>query len=411
MGTVIKEKCCWREIMNVCTIVYSFYETDTRVRMYAEALAQRGDNVDAIALKGGCLPDHEIINGVHVYRIQERIRNEKGKFSYLARLLRFLVGSAAFVSKKHLAERYDLIHVHSVPDFEVFAALIPKLTGAKVILDIHDIVPEFYASKFNVNRQSAIYIALKLLEKISVGFSDHVIIANHIWEKTLVARSACAEKCTTFLNYPNRSVFRFTPGALNGKRLLVLYPGSLNWHQGLDIAIKAFAIASKKLPDARFDIYGEGPAKGALKRLIEDLDLQEKVRLNGFLPLEQIVKKMAEATIAVVPKRNDSFGGEAFSTKVFEFMALGVPVILSKTKIDQYYFNDSVVQFFEPENYRELADALASLALDENRRQTLANNALKFIDGLSWQNKKFDYYSLVDKLLGKSSPHAYAGRA
>lgn len=164
----------------VCMPAYTFYEMDNRVRRYAEALAKRGDLVDVIALRWGDLPAHEIINGVHVYRIQRRSKKQSGKVSYLLPLIRFLANSAIFISSK----KYDLIHVHSVPDFEVFAALIPKLLGAKVILDIHDIVPEFYASKFGASQTGLIFKLLVLIEKACIRFSDHVIISNHLWEKS-----------------------------------------------------------------------------------------------------------------------------------------------------------------------------------------------------------------------------------
>jgi glycosyltransferase involved in cell wall biosynthesis len=387
--------------LNVCTIAYSFYETDTRIRRYTEALAERGDYVDVIALSDKGSAPYELIKGVHVHRIQERLRNEEGRFSYLSRLLRFLVNSAVFASRRHLRIGYDFVHVHSVPDFEVFAALLPKLSGSRVILDIHDIVPEFYASKFGVTPNSFTYKALKLLEKISVGFSDHVIVANHIWEKTLLQRSAKRDKCTALLNYPDTSIFyrrALTNG--NGNPLFV-YPGSLNWHQGLDIAIKAFALARGRISGAQFHIYGEGPEENALRGLVDDLGLGESVRFHSFLPLTQIAEIMAGATVAVVPKRNDPFGGDAFSTKVFEFMALGVPVILSRTRVDEFYFNDSLVHFFEPENSAELADAIISLASDENRRNVLSGNALEFINDLCWDRKKQDYFRLVDKLVGQ----------
>ena len=139
----------------VCMLVYSFYETDNRVIRYAETLAKRGDQVDVIALRKKGQPYTEVLNGVRVFRVQEREKNEKKSLDYLARLSRFFFRSGVLVTKKHLQAPYDLIHVHSVPDFEVFAALVPKLLGAKIILDIHDIVPEFYASKFK--RHSSIF--------------------------------------------------------------------------------------------------------------------------------------------------------------------------------------------------------------------------------------------------------------
>ncbi len=175
--------------MKVCMVAYAFYETDNRVRRYAEALAKRGDYVEAVSLRREGLPAFEVINGVRVHRIQPRQINEKGKFTHVSRLIQFFLRSMAFLTKSHLKERYDLIHVHSVPDFEVFAALFAKLGGAKVILDIHDIMPEFYVSKFNSTHDSLAFKILLTIERLSTRFADHVIAANHIWGDRLVTRS------------------------------------------------------------------------------------------------------------------------------------------------------------------------------------------------------------------------------
>ena len=126
-------------------VAYTRYESDNRVRRYAEALAKRGDHVDVVALRQEGQAASDVINGVRVFRIQRRIASEKNKFMYLGKLCLFFVRSMAFLTREQFRNRYDLIDVHSVPDFEVFAAAYPKLTGTKIILDIHDIVPEFYA--------------------------------------------------------------------------------------------------------------------------------------------------------------------------------------------------------------------------------------------------------------------------
>jgi glycosyltransferase involved in cell wall biosynthesis len=336
---------------------------------------------------------------VKVIRVQKRRMNEKGRISYLSKLLKFLLISAVVITRHHLEKPYQLIHVHSVPDFEVFAAAIPKLRGARLILDIHDIVPEFYAAKFKVGKNSLLYKALVLVEKASGAFSDHVIISNHIWEKTLLARSASVEKCTTIMNYPDEAVF-FRRSELGGNRgVVMIYPGSLNWHQGLDIAIRAFARVSDKVPEAKFVIYGEGGEFENLKRLIGQLGIGDKVLLRDTLPIGEIAEIMARCDIGIVPKRNDSFGGEAFSTKILEFMALGVPVIVSATKIDRYYFNDSVVKFFEPENEEDLAEKMLTLIKDPSQRKHIASNADKFFQDYTWENKKHVYLDLVDRLV------------
>ena len=261
--------------MRACMLAYAFYENDYRVMRYAEALAGRGDQVDVIALRTATKGFYEVINGVHVYRVQGRIKNEKGKFSYLFRIIKFLLLSGFLLSWLHIKHRYDLVHVHSVPDFLVFAAIVPKLFGAKIILDIHDILPEFYASKFSSRQNGLMFKLMVLVERISSGFSDHVIIANHIWKKKLETRSICPLKCTAIINYPDRDIFYPREHNKKNNEFIMLYPGTISWHQGLDIAMKAFALIKNKIPNLCFYIYGEGTARNQLSELINQLGFEK----------------------------------------------------------------------------------------------------------------------------------------
>jgi glycosyltransferase involved in cell wall biosynthesis len=384
--------------MKICHIAYTFYESDNRVRRYAESLVKRGDTVDVIALRRKGQQYYEKIKNVNVFRIQERTINESGKLTYLYRLLKFFIISFVYLSYKHIQNNYKILHIHSVPDFEVFAAIIPKLFGAKVILDIHDIVPEFYASKFGTNNRSIIYKCLIIIEKISVAFSDHVIISNDIWYQKLISRSSPTNKCTTVLNYPDEAVFYQREKEKNKDKFIMIYPGTINTHQGLDIAIKAVSIIKDEIRNFEFHIYGRGPQKDFLASLIEEYGLTDKVFFKTPVSVNAIAEIMSEADLGVIPKRNDPFGGEAFSTKSLEFMSLGVPVIVSKTKIDQYYFNESVVKFFEPDNEKDLADAILLLMRDKDLRDELAGNAQEFVKDYSWEHKKKIYFDIVDLL-------------
>ncbi len=385
--------------MRVCMLAYTFYESDMRIQHYVSALADRGDEVDVIALKRSGYSDHETVGNVKVYRIQSRKVDERGPLSYLFKIVRFLFLSAFVLRRKHLARPYQVIHVHSVPDFLVFAAFFPKLSGARIILDIHDILPEFYASKFKVTDRSPVFRLLKLVEKWSIAFAHHVIIANHLWWERLVSRSVRREKCTPLCNYPDpRYFFPHAKKRADGK-FIMMYPGTLNWHQGVDIAIKAFAKIKDRIPEAEFQIYGEGSETPRLKRLAAELGMNGRVRFSGLLPSDQIANEMATADLAVVPKRASSpFGNEAASTKIMEFMALGVPVVASRTKIDAYYFGDSMVKFFEPENETDLADAILSLKADPELRNRLVSNSLNYVKLNNWEEKKFEYLRLVDFL-------------
>jgi len=257
--------------MKVCMVAYAFYESDTRVMRYAEALARRGDRVDIVALRRDEQSSHEALNGINVFRVQTRPPNEGAKGSYLLEILMFLLRATVLITRRHLRQPYEVIHVHSVPDFLVFAALVPKLTGAKVILDIHDLLPEFYASKFGAKEDSLIFRLLAFTERVSAAFADHVIAANDIWRERLVSRSLKNGKCTSMVNFPDRGIFSPRGRTRTDRKFVILYPGTLNWHQGLDIAILAFSRIRDEAPEVEFHIHGEGPAQRSLLKMINDL--------------------------------------------------------------------------------------------------------------------------------------------
>src|SRR5580693_1601275 len=273
----------------VCMLVHNTYETDNRVRRYAEALAKRGDQVEVIALTGGTGPMvSEEINGVTVFRVQNRVRNERGKWTYAWRLMRFLLVSSIFMSKRHHRIKYDVVHVHNLPDFLVFAAWYPKMTGARIILDIHDIVPELFANKFDA-RPGNLYIALlKFIEKASAAFVDYVIVSNHLWYDKLLSRSVPKEKCSVFLNHVDPALFYRRERTRTDDKIIVIFPGSFQWHQGLDIAIEAFALVQTRVANCEFHIYGGGDEKTELMEVTEKLGLNGKVKIFNSATLETI---------------------------------------------------------------------------------------------------------------------------
>jgi glycosyltransferase involved in cell wall biosynthesis len=387
----------------ICMVVYSFYENDTRVMQYADALVERGDRVDVIALRRDRLPEYEVLGGVHVHRIQPRTVNEKGPFAYGSRILRFTLAAARHLRRLHREHRYDLIHVHNVPDTLVFAAAYPKWKGIPIILDIHDPLPELFASKFQIKHDSWAFRLLTWMERLSAAFATHIIVANDLWCQRLAARTSQSEKYSVVRNRPDLSIFRGSVGERTrpAGKFLMTYPGSLNWHQGLDVAIAAFAKAADQMPDAEFHIYGEGAAKPSLIALVKDLRLEDRIFFHDMLPSREVAKVMAMTDLAIEPKRATSaFGNEALSTKILEFMCLGVPVIASRTVIHQYYYDESIIQYYSNDDADELATQMLRLKNDPDRRKAMAARAQRYADANTWDARKCEYLSQVDMLVG-----------
>ena len=203
-----------------CMIVYAPYPLgETRVQRQAEALLRHGYDVDVICLK---LPDDlpvDQYNGVHIYREKYRfpyfgfIQNELlAKFFNYSR---FFLSAGWRVAQLHSKYKYDIIQVHNLPDYLIFSAFIPKLIGIPIILDLHDLMPEFFASRFKTGLPFMAKLIF-LQEHLSCKFADHIITVSEHWRLALIKRGVPAQKCSVIMNVADDNVF--TPCAVDLNR-------------------------------------------------------------------------------------------------------------------------------------------------------------------------------------------------
>lgn len=383
-------------------VSHSVYRLDNRIIRYAQALQGEGNEVEVLALRETSqAPRTEPVDGVLIRKLDDRLtKQERGIWPILRNTLVFFCKAAWHLAREHHRRPYALIHVHNVPDFLVFAAWYPRLHGARVILDIHDLLPEFFCSRFGRSERSFWFRLLTWLERWSARCADHVIISNDLWRPRYEARTGMAGRCSVFINHVNLDIFRpeLREHRDGSRGPLLLFPGGLQKHQGLDVAIRAMPRIRERFPSAEFHIYGDGPMRQSWERLARELGLDGAVKFYPPVPVHEIAPIMARADVGVVPKRTDSFGNEAYSTKIMEFMALGVPVVISETRIDRHYFSDDLVRFFPSGD----ADALARIVIEtlENPQETRARvaRAQAYAIAESWQRRRSDYLALVERL-------------
>ncbi|MBD3240468.1 MAG: glycosyltransferase [Chitinivibrionales bacterium] len=388
--------------MRVCCVAYTNYETDYRVRRYAETLAAEGHEVDVVALRSPDLPRDGALNGVRVTRIHSRRFNEKRPLDFLTGIMALFIKGSVLILWRHLRKPYKLLHIHNVPDFLVFMALPERLLGARVVLDIHDILPEFYAQKFGVSPQSPVIRMLRVVEFCSVRFASHVIVANDLWRQKIMQRCGVApDRCSALLNYPKVKFFSGLDYSIRPNRLNLIYPGHLSHHHGVDIAVRAMAGVRDAVPQARLYIHPsswEATFRTSLEALIDELALRETVVLRPAVRVDELASIYRDIDIGVVPKRGGVFASEAFSTKALDFMAAGIPIVASRTTIDEYYFDDSQIAFFTPENHGEMADRILQLYNDPERRRSLSEAGKAFVALNNWDSMQQEYVSLAQSL-------------
>jgi glycosyltransferase involved in cell wall biosynthesis len=200
------------------------------------------------------------------------------------------------------------------------------------------------------------------------------------------------------VNHVDPSIFYRRPKTRCDGKLILLFPGTFQWHQGLDVAVKAVARLRDRAPNVELHLYGGGQEGASLRELTKSLGLESQIKFCGYVALDDMPAVIANADIGVVPKRADTFGNEAYSTKIMEFMSQGIPVIASRTRIDTYYFDDTLIRFFPSGSDEELANAIIDVLEHRELRERLIINGQRYITQNGWQEKKRQYLSLVDSL-------------
>jgi glycosyltransferase involved in cell wall biosynthesis len=382
-----------------CMIVDNTWP-DVRVEREARALVARGHHVDVIcAARAGGEPRTELVDGVHVRRVPVRRRRGSGLAVQLFEYVSFTFWAAAELLRLQLQRRFDVVQVHNVPDFLVLAALPAKATGTPVLLDLHDLMPEFFASRFDGRLDSAAVRLVAVQERLSRRMADAVITVTEDWRATLVARGADPRTTSVVLNSPDEGLFaRRDPKTAANDPIVVVYHGTITYRYGIDLLVRAFAIARERVP-MRLLLHGRGELVPDVRRLIDELGLADVVTLSTeTVPAVELARLISTADIGVVPNRNDVFTDGILPTKLMEYAALGIPSVVSRSAATTTYFTDDMVRHVEPGDVGALADAIVELATDAELRRSLATNAQRFTEAHPWAAEAARYVSLVEGL-------------
>jgi len=381
-------------------VVYSHYSRDARVRRYAESLVRNGFRVDVVCLNEEYRPKERNISLLR-YPLGRR---RYGKLWYILEYLLFFLYCTFILSINHLIKRYKVIHINNMPDFLVFAAAVPKFFGAKIILDLHDPMPELYMSKYHDNRNGQMVKLLKWLEKISIDFADDVITANPIFKKIFLSRNnISSNKITVILNCPDTRIFRPPkPKKSDNKYFNLLYMGTVEERFGLDVAIDAFTVLVKRMPNMRFIIIpkleDEGKYSMELKNRIRQLKLEKYILFKSPTPLEQIVKEINQADVGIVLARDGIFTDSIMPVKLLEFIQMEIPVVATKTRILGRYFTNRQIYFLKKNTAKEFTQAVLKLWKDKSLRENLVSKAKDYLRENNWESEEEKYNSLLTNL-------------
>lgn len=386
----------------VCIIRQGFYPLDTRVRRAVHALTAAGHEVDVICVARSGQPWRERRGNVAAYRVPLKLER-RGRLRYLFQYAAFFVAAVLLAGLLQIRRRWDVVEVHSMPDGLVFAAAIPRLFGARVLLDLHECMPEFFATKYGLGMDHPAVRIVSAIEQASIRFADRVITCTDQMREAFVSRGAPRPKIDVVLNAADEEIFdarRHPPKGRRPDRFGLICHGAIEESYGVDTIVRATALLRDEIPGLRVDFYGDGSYRAELKRLARELGVDGAVRVSdGWAPMEELLEAIAGADVGVVAVKRTAFRELTHCNKMFDFIAMRRPAIVSRTQSVEAYFGHSCFLLFESGDERDLAQAIRTLYRDPALGDRLVRRAAERSEPYRWSRQRELYAEAVEALV------------
>jgi glycosyltransferase involved in cell wall biosynthesis len=388
-------------------LLFSYYPADPRPRRAAEALAREGVLIDVICLRKNVEePRREIINGVNVFRVPLR-RRRGGKIRYIGQYSIFILRSFLHLAFRSIFRRYDFVHVHNMPDVLVFSALVPKARGAKIILDLHDPMPELMMSIYNLGAERHFVRWLKRLEKLSISFAHLILTPNKAFQELFISRGCPSEKIQIIMNSPESDVFdpskydSLTRTNGNGEKpFKIMYHGLIAERHGLDTALDAIARLRSVIPTLEFHIFGDRtPYMSKVDAQVQKLGLRSCVHYHGYRPQTEIAKNIRSIDLGIIPNRRSPFTEINMPTRIFEYLAMDKPVVVPDTRGIRDYFGAESALFFEPGDPQSLGDAILDVYRNPQKVDSILARGRTVYEAHQWEMHRVQFLDRVSVLL------------
>jgi len=384
-------------------VTHSFYLSDPRVRREAETLARNGHSVDVLCIRKPGEPRRETVNGVNIIRMP--LGKKRGSaLRYVIDYTASMIIAFFYLSALHLRRRWDLVQVHTPPDGLLLSAIVCKLTGAALLLDLHDPMPEAMRTKFGDRFSPMINRIVVLQEWLATRIADHVITVTEQVREALIERGLKPEKVSIVMNFADNAIFAGRASladddAPRGDRPpVIVYMGTLTRQYGVDVAVDALALLRRRLPDARLRVIGDGEERERLEEQVRRLSLDGAVEFTGSVPITRIPDVALPADVGVAPHRRDRLYDMCFPSKIYDYLSLGLPVVACRTDSLEYYYGDGTIGFFESEDAAGLARAIEDVLASADARAEMRRRARGFLEARNWMTESRSYLSVVDRL-------------
>jgi glycosyltransferase involved in cell wall biosynthesis len=389
----------------LCMVVHgSFPVGEPRVAREAAAAVEHGYLVEVIATRCGNEPARQLIDGIHITRLPIQHVRGAGIGRVLAEYLFFTAVATVVVGARSIGRGYDIVHVHNPPDFLIAAAAVPRLLGSRIVLDIHDPSPEMFAMRFPGRGGAAASVILGRLERLATVLADSVLTVHEPYRRAMIDRGVSGAKVAVVMNSLDERLLPLARPATNTPPRVVYY-GTITPPYGVGLLVEAAARVAVKVPDLLVEIIGEGDAVSELRERARRLGVVDRVVIGDeYIPHRDALARIAGASVGVIPNLPTPLNRFALSSKLFEYVALGVPVVSADLPTIREHFSADEIQLFEAGSADSLAAAILAVLRDPDEATARVERARRRYQGYRWSANARKYLAILDSLSRHDPP-------
>ena len=382
-------------------VVHSDFPRDVRVVREVRVAVDAGFAVHVIATRREGEPRRQLIDGASVHRLPISHRRGAGAFGVFVEYVAFAALATFRLARLSLRRRFDVVHVHNPPDFLIVAALVPKLLGSRVVFDVHDLSSDMFAMRFPSAWWARVgERGLRKMEQVACRVADVVITVHEPYRAELARRGASADRTLVVLNTVDEALLPNPSRPPSRHPFRIVYHGTVTPHYGVGLLVQALGDVVERVSDARLEIYGEGDAVRKLAADAEALGIAARLTMTGeLLPQAEVLRRVQGASVGVIPNLPTQLDQFALSTKLFEYVALGIPVVSADLPTIRKHFSDREILYFRAGDYRSLAEAIVAIADDLDGAIDRARAAKRRYDeSYRWQLQADTYAATLQQL-------------
>jgi glycosyltransferase involved in cell wall biosynthesis len=270
--------------------------------------------------------------------------------------------------------RASIYHIHE-PEL-VPVALLLKRAGARVVYDVHEDHPKTQIYEpYRFGKRTG----FRLLEALARRACDGFVAAT-----PAIARSLPPKRTVAVRNLPLLEELPAHPRPAENGRADVVYVGGLTYPRGLREMVEAARRLS--YPEARLVLVGPFGAP-EIERAAPSLPGWERVEHVGQVEHREVWRRLAGARVGLVILHPEESYLESLPTKLFEYMAAGLPVIVSDFPFFRALLEPiGCALFVDPLDPGQIADAVDSLLADPARARAMGERGAAAVrERLNWQ--------------------------